>query len=362
VNSNTIFHRSGALAAIALAALLTASAHAHQDPQTTVAADFTAAERGTLLDGVASAMGVYIYPDVADAVRAKLNSQRSSLVAIADPVEFAKSVSAVLHTTGNDKHLNLYYSAEPIQDDHDPTPAQIAHDEKSDVLHNAGVRIAQWLPGNIGYIRILSFPSDAPGVRRAIDAAMATVAHTDALIIDLRHNGGGDPSSLDYWMGYFFAKPTELTSIHWTTPKPHVDRQFSAASVAGPIYDKPLYVLTSSKTFSCAEQFTYDLKALHRASIVGETTGGGANPGDFHRLNSHFAVFIPTGRAYNPYTKTNWEHTGISPDVSATVSDALVRAYTLALQRDTNAFDELVVERQELLKDPGGAIARAFTP
>jgi hypothetical protein len=358
---DTIFQRSTAIAAIALAALLTAAAGAEMDAQST-AADFTAAERGAILDGISKALGVYIYPDVANAVRAELGSQRNSLVAIADPAEFAKSVSSVMSTSGKDKHLYLDYSVLPLESEQDPTPAQIAHDEQSDVLHNAGVRIAQWLPGNVGYIRISEFPTDAPGVRRAIDAAMATVAHTDALIIDLRHNGGGDPSSLDYWMGYFFAKPTELTSIRWTTPKPHVDRQFSAARVGGSFYDKPLYVLTSSRTFSCAEQFTYDLKALHRAAIVGETTGGGANPGDFQRLNTHFAVFVPTGRAYNPYTKTNWEHTGIAPDVAATASDALVRAYTLALQRATNPFDDLVVERQELLKDPAGAIARAFTP
>lgn len=339
--------------AVALAAVLPAFA---------APADFTAAQRGQILDGVAQDLQGYIYPDVAAKVRTALASDRARLVAIGDPQQFAQAVSSDLHASGNDKHLNLIYSAELLAPDTDPTPAEIAHDQQETVLHNAGVRGAQWLPGNIGYIRINGFPSDSPDVRRTIDAAMATIANTDALIIDLRHNGGGDPSSLDYWMGYFFAKPTELTSIRWTTPTPHVDRQFSAAHVGGKQYLKPIYVLTAAHTFSCAEQFTYDLHALHRATIVGETTGGGANPGDFHRLTDHFAIFIPTGRAYNPYTKTNWEHTGITPDVRVAATDALVNAYTLALKNANDSFDALVVERKTILLNPAQTLKLVFTP
>jgi hypothetical protein len=326
------------------------------------APSFDAAQREAILAGISKALGDYIFPPVAERVRAGLQQDSARLVAVQDPQTFARSVSEELHTLGNDKHLNLIYSPDLMPPDQDPTPAEIAHDHQATMLHNGGVHDAQWLPGNIGYIRISGFPDDTPDVRHAIDAAMATVANTDALIIDLRHNGGGNPDSLDYWMGYFFAKPTELTSIKWTTPKPHVDRQFSAAKIGGMHYLKPIYVLTSSRTFSCAEQFTYDLKALHRATIVGETTGGGANPGDFRRLNDHFAVFIPTGQAYNPYTKTNWEHTGIAPDTSVAASDALITAYTAALKSDTNNFDMLVLERQRILRDPAAVLKQIFTP
>lgn len=324
--------------------------------------DFTLAQREQILSGIAHDLGGYIYPDVAAKVRSALESDRQRLTAVADPQAFAHAVSEELHAAGNDKHLNLIYSEDELAPDADPTPAQIAHDRAAVLFHNAGVSVVQWLPGNIGYLRLRGFPADSPAVRSVIDAAMATIANTDALIVDLRMNGGGDPSSLDYWMGYFFEKPVELTSIRWTSPTPRVDRQFSAAKVGGKRYLKPIYVLTSSRTFSCAEQFTYDLKALRRATIVGETTGGGANPGDFHRLTPHFAVFIPTGRAYNPYTKTNWEHTGVAPDVAAHSADALVNAYTLSLQNDTNQFDSLVLERKAVLKDPAGTLARIFTP
>jgi len=339
--------------AVALAAVLPAFA---------APADFTAAQRGQILDGIAQDLHGYIYPDVAVKVRTALASDRARLAAIGDPQQFAQAVSSELHASGNDKHLNLIYSSDLLAPDTDPTPAEIAHDKQETVLHNAGVRGAQWLPGNIGYIRINGFPGDSPEVRKTIDAAMATIANTDALIIDLRRNGGGDPSSLDYWMGYFFAKTTELTSIRWTAPKPHVDRQFSAPQVGSARYLKPIYVLTSARTFSCAEQFTYDLRALHRASVVGETTGGGANPGEFHRLTDHFAVFIPTGRAYNPYTKTNWEHTGIAPDVSVAAMDALVTAYAQALKNDNDTFDALVLERKKILEDPAQVLKAVFTP
>lgn len=331
-------------------------------PAPPLARPFDAAERAQILSGISNALHDYIFPEVAQRVRTSLQSDRERLLAIDDPQKFAHSVSEDMHASGNDKHLNLIYSPDGIAPDIDPSAAEVAHNRQATVLHNAGVHDAQWLPGNIGYIRIAGFPENTPAVRHAIDAAMAEVANTDALIIDLRHNGGGDPGSLDYWMGYFFAKPVELTSLRWSTPKPHVDRQFSAAHVAGAHYLKPIYVLTSSRTFSCAEQFTYDLKALHRATIVGETTGGGANPGDFRRLEEHFAVFIPTGQAYNPYTKTNWEHTGIAPDIQSTAPDALISAYTAALKSDTDSFDMLVSERKHILEDPAGILRRIFTP
>ena len=192
-----------------------------------------------------------------------------------------------------------------------------------------------------------------PQSKGAIDAAMALLANTDALIVDVRANHGGDPDSLDYLMGYFYAKPTELTSILITQGKPQLYEQFSEAHVSGARYlGKPLYVLTSSVTFSCAEQFAYDMKSLHRATLVGKTTGGGANPGGFVPLDPHFAIFIPLGRSVNPYTQTNWEGVGVVPDVPSESAAALLVAYTQALATVGNAFDEAAAARADALKDP----------
>jgi len=346
----------GAIVTAACAAIFLTPARA-QTPA------FDSQHRSALIDGVEKAMSQYIDPQITAAVRSKLNADRSSLAAIDDPDRFAKAVSDDLHAAGHDKHLNVIYSAQlppPDNDGGKPTPAQVAHELQSDRVHNGGIRGAYWLPGNIGYVNLRGFPGLDTASRHSIDAAMAVVANTDALIIDLRKNGGGDPDSLDYWMGYFFAKPTELTSIRWITPKPHVVRQFSATTVTGPRYDKPIYVLTSSRTFSCAEQFAYDVQSLKRATLVGETTGGGANPGAFNRLDAHFAVFIPNGRAYNPYTKANWEGTGVKPEIPTAANDALLKAYTVALQNSRNSFDELVVERAEILKDPAAVLKPYF--
>jgi hypothetical protein len=321
---------------------------------------FDGGQRARILAGISQALHDYIFPDVADRVRSGLQNDKARLLAISAPEEFAHAVSDDLRALGNDKHLDLMYSPDTLAPEQNPSAAEVAHDNQAMVLMNEGVRDAQWLPGNIGYIRISAFPPRNAQTDRAIDAAMAVVANTDALIIDLRRNGGGDSSSLDYWMGYLFAKPVQLTAIRWMTPKPHVDRQFSAARVGGARYLKPVYVLTGSQTISCAEQFTYDLKALHRATIVGQTTAGGANPGAFRRLTDHFAVFIPTGEAYNPYTKTNWEHTGITPDALVDEKAALVTAYAAALRNDTNGFDVLAAQRKRLLQDPQTVLNRVF--
>ena len=326
---------------------------------------FDAARRSTIVDNVKAALGSYIYPQMTQEMRARLDQDRAKLVAQTDEIAFGKAVSASLQSVAHDKHLNLLYfeHGAPKEDpntDATPSPAELAEESQSDAVHNGGIRGSYWLPGNIGYINLRGFPGGTDGTKSSIDAAMATVANTDALIIDLRRNGGGDPDSLDYWMGYFFQKPTELTSIHWITPKPHVDRQFSAEHVTGKYYGKPIYVLTSSKTFSCAEQFAYDMQSTHRATLVGETTGGGANPGAFNRLDDRFAVFVPTGRAYNPYTHTNWEGVGVKPEVQAAAADALVQAYTLALKNSTNTAAELPDERADVLKDPAGVLKQIF--
>jgi C-terminal processing protease CtpA/Prc len=122
--------------------------------------------------------------------------------------------------------------------------------------------------------------------------------------------------------------------------------------------NKDVYVLTSKRTFSGAEEFTYNLKNLKRAIIVGETTGGGAHPGGGFRLNEHFGMFVPTGRAINPITKTNWEGTGVTPDVAVPADQALLTARIMALKKSlttltdpdlkTNFQDEIQKLEKEL--------------
>lgn len=197
---------------------------------------------------------------------------------------------------------------------------------------NFGVRKVEVLSANIGYIDLRSFAPLAFS-RPSIAAAMALIAHTDALIIDLRNNGGGDPHTVAFMSSYLFDKPTHLNNMYWRHNK-RTDEFWTSKDIPGERFGgtKKVYVLTSKDTFSGAEEFSYNLKQLRRATIIGETTGGGAHPGRVHRIHPHLSVFIPSGRAINPVSKTNWEGTGVVPDVRVKAADALRTAERLALQ------------------------------
>jgi C-terminal processing protease CtpA/Prc len=163
---------------------------------------------------------------------------------------------------------------------------------------------------------------------------MTFLANTDALIFDLRQNGGGDPEMVALISSYLFGdKPVHLNSLYWRKGDRTEDFYTKPNLVNKKFGDKDVYVLTSNYTFSGAEEFSYNLKNLKRATIVGETTGGGANPGGMFRLSEHFGAFIPTGRAVSPITKTNWEGTGVEPDVKAPKEQALKIAYLMALNK-----------------------------
>ncbi|HEY5426162.1 MAG TPA: S41 family peptidase [Candidatus Tumulicola sp.] len=349
----------GRLVTLALAVVILGAAAPSPAPAgSTATAAFLPATRASVLNGAEKALGDYTFAGKVPALRAALEAHRQAYLQIDDPQKFADAIDADLYAVARDKHLRIRYSelTFPSQGDR-PTAAELARMERSEALGNFGYAGAIVLRGNVGYIRLDGFGS-MPASKGAIDSAMALVAHTDALIFDVRANHGGDPDSLDYLMGYFYAKPTQLTSIlmtHGSTSQLY--KQFSAARVSGLRYlGKPLYVLTSDHTFSCAEQFAYDMKSLHRATLVGATTGGGANPGDSVRLDDHFAIFVPLGRAVNPYTNTNWEGVGVSPDVQTVAAAALLEAYTRALTASNDSFDEAALARARALKDPSAAL------
>lgn len=159
----------------------------------------------------------------------------------------------------------------------------------------------------------------------------------------------------------FDSEPVHLNDLYFRRDNA-THQWWTLPYVSGKRYGaaKPIYVLTAKRTFSGAEEFTYNLKNLKRATIVGETTGGGANPGGGRRLNEHFGVFIPTGRAINPITKTNWEGTGVSPDVEAPADKALKIAHLAAMKKvmekvtDEQRKNAIQHEIDNLQKELGG--------
>jgi retinol-binding protein 3 len=320
----------------------------------------TPAQVDSIMTNAEKAFKTYVFPDVAEKAVAMLRAHTASYEEISDPKELRSTVNRDLLTVTHDKHVSLWYPFDPRTQGNDQ--ADKAAEHQGELLDNFGFASVRRLPGNVGYVEFNYFSGD-PSVGQTIQAAMSFLANTDALIIDLRRNGGGDPIAAEALEGYFFDSQQPITSLMWRDPKTGTTRemqQYTAPTVPGPLYlKKPVYVLTSSRTFSCAEQFVYDLHNLKRITIVGETTGGGANPGEAHDVGNSFAIFIPEGRAYSPVTKTNWEGTGIAPDTAVPAKDALAKAYAMALGyvkgHDSNA--DVQDEIAQALNDPEKALA-----
>jgi C-terminal processing protease CtpA/Prc len=192
------------------------------------------------------------------------------------------------------------------------------------------------LPGNVGYVKLDGF-APVNLCASTVVAAMNFVANVDAIIFDLRDNGGGDPLMVSYVSSYLFDQPTHLNDI-WTRATDSTRQFWTDAQVSGKrLGTQPAFVLTSSRTFSGGEGFAYGLKTQKRATIIGETTGGGAHPVRGEKIDDRFVINVPYARAINPITKTNWEGTGVEPDVKVAAADALTTAQKLAAEKLASA-------------------------
>jgi len=292
-----------------------------------------AAARQRVLDGVASSLTeYYVYPEAAQKMVAALHDRqkRGEYDAVTDGDVFASELTKHLQDVSHDKHLHVNYSPYKLPPDKQgPSPEEKAMFRKQLEHSNCGFVKVEVLPGNIGYLKF-NFFGDPDLCGPTAIAAMNFLSHVDAIIFDLRENGGGDPKMVALISTYLFDKPTHLNDLYnrkedqstqyWTLPYVPGNR----------LADTPAFVLTSQNTFSGAEEFSYNLKNLKRATLVGETTGGGAHPVDGHRIDDHFMIGVPFARAINPVSKTNWEGTGVAPDVPAKASEALEVAEKLA--------------------------------
>lgn len=293
------------------------------------------AERQAVVNALAARLQAkYVFPDVARLVSAALIAKEENGGYSADvtPAAFAEALSKDLREMGKDGHFVVGY---------DPNfKAQVkgAHNKQdleqrcAEIADNGfGIQKVELLPGNIGYLEVRGFgPTEF--VADAFASAMSLLSGSEAVIIDLRRNGGGEPESVAFLLSHFFASGDlrHLNDIYWRPDD--TTRQFWTTSAVKTHYTKQVYMLTSSQTFSGGEECAYDFQTQKRATLVGEATGGGANPGEGFALDKGFAAFIPTGRAINPITKANWEHVGVKPDITVPATEALKTAHAAILR------------------------------
>ena len=291
--------------------------------------------RSRVLDAiVAKLTELYVFPDVAKKMEQALrdNQKNGTYDAVVDSRAFADLLTEQLQAVSHDRHLRVSFMPMPLPaGDPEPSAEDKARAREQLEKVNCGFDKVERLDGNIGYIKFDMF-GDTEICGPKATAAFASLGDVDAVIFDLRQNGGGHPEMVAFVSSYLFAKKTHLNDIYerkankttqyWT--KPEVPGKKLAK--------QPVFVLTSHDTFSGAEDFAYGLKNLKRATIVGETTGGGAHPTMGVRLDEHFMIGVPFARSISPITKTDWEGTGVEPDVKVPADQALETAKKLAAE------------------------------
>jgi hypothetical protein len=290
------------------------------------------AKRRSLVDGIAKQLQAhYVAPDVATRMIAALRDHlaRGDYDKITSGEEFAATVTKDLRDVSQDLHLGLMFGRHPTG----PEPSLDDQRAMARAL-NYGFGPIERMSGNVAHLVINGFPPIVDDdARKAVADLMSQVADADALVVDLRDNGGGSPDTVALIASYLFDQtPVHLNDM-FSRDTGSVQESWTLRDLRGTRFGgkKPVYVLTSKQTFSGGEELTYDLQSLHRAKIVGETTGGGAHPASPHELDEWFAILVPWGRPINPVTKTNWEGVGVVPDIAVKADSALDEAHRRAL-------------------------------
>jgi hypothetical protein len=275
----------------------------------------------------------YVFPDVATQTGAALKGKLAAGAYDHDVTTdtFARHLSTDLRASAKDLHLNVQYQPGmelPPETGDAPKPSRKDLDGERDWVDSiaGGIASVRRLRGNVAYIDLWGFvPADFAADRFA--AMMVNVSGADSLILDLRQNTGGDPHAIALLISYFVDEndSKQLTSLHWRKGNETV--VFNTFPVSGPRFHGPIRVLISPRTISAGEACAYDLQVLKRATLVGTTTAGGANPAATLSLGNGFTAEVAEGQAVNPITKTNWEHVGVKPDIPTTPEKAMDVAY-----------------------------------
>jgi len=324
--------------ALVLAATLAAAA----TPATAPARIDAATRRAILTALVRQMRARYVYPDSVAAIAVRVESRRraGAYDTTATPAAFGAAVTADLRPY--DLHFDLRYDTErerallaagsdtiKVLSELDPTPDSLAAMRRA----NFGVRTAEILPGNIGYLDV-TFLHDLRFARPSAEAAIDFVANSPAVILDLRRAPGGYGTMVQFLASAFFGADSVelLTTID--RAQGTVKRGWSNPALSSRhLPDADLYILTSGSTGSAAEALAFELQAVGRAKVVGERSAGAAHAGGWVPLGHGFVVFIPNARGFDPRTGRDWERVGVQPDVAAPAGRAREAAQAEAVRR-----------------------------
>jgi hypothetical protein len=275
----------------------------------------------------------YVFPEVAKKTEDHLKAQweKGHFDQFGNDADFAAALTESVQSINKDKHMRIRVNPSYVAP---PNSPERLIEERMDQINrsrsgNYGFHTVEILEGNVGYLDLRGF-AGLENAKASADAAMKLLSRTDALIFDLSKNGGGSPRMVQYLCSFFFDDKVHLNSLYWR-PSDETEEFWTLDEVGGMKRpDVPIFVITSSRTFSGAEEFSYNMQTQKRATLVGQTSGGGANPGGTRRINDNLSVFIPTGKAINPITKTNWEGVGVIPEIKTSPEEAMDKAHALA--------------------------------
>ena len=285
-----------------------------------------ARERAAVIDRVAAELEKgYVFPDTARSMIQAIRDRqkKGEYDRIESAVEFTDSLTSHLRAVSRDNHLRVI--ARGAQRPNAGSPAGYPAQRSAD-----GLEEVKRLDGNVGYLRFSGF-ADVRRVGARITSAMTELASTDALIIDLRSNRGGAPSSVMHLAGYLFPERTLIARIY-SRPDDTTTEMWTADIADGKYLGKQVYVLTDRRTFSAGEAAAYHLQAFGRARVVGDTTGGGAHRVVGVDINDRIAISVPVTRPTNVKTGTDWEGVGVIPDIAVAPERGLVTAQLAALR------------------------------
>jgi hypothetical protein len=332
---------------VLLLSLLTASSSLAQAPDVLrydaaegpITAALSSAERDQVLDGIVSKLKqYYVMPDLAQKMIDALSEHRKSgnFDSLTGPV-LATRLTGDLENVSRDRHVRVVYSGAVLPaEDEEPSSGDQAVYRRQLERTNCGFQRVEVLPGNIGYLQFSYFGAPESCAETAA-SAMKFLAHTDAVIFDVRQNRGGDPRMVALLTSYLFDKRTHLTDLYNRQENKTTEYWTDSGKLASRLLTQPVYVLIGRQSFSAAEQFAYDLRNLKRAVLIGERTGGAAHPVRNRRINDHFFISVPEYRYVDPVTHADWEEVGVTPDVPASGWNALVVAQHLAERRLSHA-------------------------